>query len=78
MIIKSVARGRWGTLPETHTTWYQPFSEPEMIQSVVNFVLSQPVTGLCTAGDTRLLPLILDACDNFAQLSEAEEEKMIE
>lgn len=43
----------------------------------MNFVLSQPVTGLCTAGDPRLLLPQLDACQQFARLSAAELEALV-
>jgi predicted aldo/keto reductase-like oxidoreductase len=77
MIIKSIARGPWGSLPETNTTWYRPFDQPEDIQKAVNFVLSQPVTGLCTAGDIQLLPLILEACEKFSPFKLAEQEQLV-
>jgi predicted aldo/keto reductase-like oxidoreductase len=77
MIIKAVARGPWGAQEHTHHTWYEPFSRPELIQPAVNFVLSQPVTGLCTAGDPRLLPLQLEACARYARLAAAEQETLI-
>jgi len=35
------------------------------------------VTGPCTAGDTRVLPLVLNACENFSRLSTDEMEEMI-
>jgi aryl-alcohol dehydrogenase-like predicted oxidoreductase len=77
MVIKSVARGPWGAQAHTHATWYAPFSQPESIQPAVNFALSQPVTGVCTAGDPRLLPLQLEACANYSRLSAAEQEALI-
>ena len=77
MIIKSIAKGLWGEQIKTHTTWYQPFTDAEHIQQAVNFALSQDVTGLCTAGDTRLLPLVLRACDRYAAMSESEQEALI-
>lgn len=77
MIIKSITRGPWGDRPHTHTTWYEPFTEAERIQQAVNFALSQPVTGLCTAGDTRVLPLMLDACAKFTPMSTDEQEALI-
>jgi predicted aldo/keto reductase-like oxidoreductase len=78
MIIKSIARGPWGERPQTHNTWYQPFTDAEHIQQAINFVLSQDVTGLCTAGDTRLLPLVLQACDDFTALNVGEQEALIQ
>jgi predicted aldo/keto reductase-like oxidoreductase len=77
MIIKSIARGPWGDHPETHTTWYRPFTEDADIRRAVNFVLSHDVTGLCTAGDTTLLPLVLDACERFEPMTDDEREELI-
>lgn len=77
MIIKSIARGPWGEEKQTSTTWYKPFISANKIQQSVNFVLSQDVTGLCTAGDTHLLPLVLDACERFTPLSLEGQEALI-
>ena len=77
MIIKSITRGPWGEQIKTHNTWYQPFTDAEYIQQAVNFVLSQDITALCTVGDTRLLPLVLRACDAYVALSESEQEALI-
>jgi len=78
MIIKSITKAPWGDRPHTATTWYEPFDQMDEIQRAVNFALSYEVTGLCTAGDTRVLPLILKACQNFTQLNESEREEMIQ
>jgi aryl-alcohol dehydrogenase-like predicted oxidoreductase len=72
MIIKSIARGKWGELEKTNTTWYQPFTGMQEIQNAVNFVLSLPVNGICMAGDTSLIPKILLACENYQKLSESD------
>lgn len=77
MIIKSITRGPWGEQTQTHNTWYQPFTDAEYIQQAVNFVLSQDITALCTVGDTRLLPLVLRACDAYVALSESEQDALI-
>lgn len=77
MIIKSITIRPWGERPKNYNTWYQPFDDLEHIQPAVNFVLSQPVTGLCTAGDIRLLPLVLQACENFTPMTVAEQEALI-
>ena len=77
MIIKSITRGPWGEQTQTHNTWYQPFTDAEYIQQAVNFVLSQDITALCTVGDTRLLPLVLRACDAYVALSESEQKALI-
>ena len=77
MIIKSITRGPWGEQTHTHNTWYEPFTDREHIQQGVNFVLSQDVTGLCTVGDTCLLPLVLEACHNYTVLSESDQRLLI-
>jgi aryl-alcohol dehydrogenase-like predicted oxidoreductase len=77
MIIKSVARGPWGDHPRQQATWYQPFTDIEHIQTAVNFALSQDITGLCTAGDVGVLPLFLQACEQFNPLSQPAQEALI-
>lgn len=78
MVIKTVTKGPWGGKDKTATTWYEPFDQMEEIQRAVNFALSYEVTGLCTAGDTRILPLVLKACENFTSLSQEELEAVIQ
>jgi predicted aldo/keto reductase-like oxidoreductase len=77
MVIKSITKGPWGTKPQTFTTWYEPFSQQDEIQQAVSFVLSQDITGLCTASDTELIPLILQACEKHSSLSKDEQVEMI-
>jgi aryl-alcohol dehydrogenase-like predicted oxidoreductase len=78
MIMKSIARGPWGGhLVGPWTVGYQPWTEPAEIRRAVDFVLSHPVTGLATVGDTRLLPLVLDACAHFAPMDTAQREALI-
>jgi aryl-alcohol dehydrogenase-like predicted oxidoreductase len=78
MVIKTITKGPWGQKKKTATTWYEPFDEITDIQRAVNFALSYDVTGLCTAGDTRILPLMLKACEEFSPMDEAAREAMIE
>jgi aryl-alcohol dehydrogenase-like predicted oxidoreductase len=78
MIIKSITRAPWGDHPKTHTTWYEPFSTPAEIQQAIDFVLSQDVTGICTAGDINVLPLVLQACENFQPMSQEKQEELIQ
>ena len=77
MVIKTITKAPWGERPHTATTWYEPFDKMDEIQKGVNFALSYDVTGLCTAGDTRILPLVLQACKNFSPLSQEGIEEMI-
>jgi aryl-alcohol dehydrogenase-like predicted oxidoreductase len=77
MIIKSITKAPWGERQHTATTWYEPFDQMDEIQKGVNFALSYDVTGICTVGDTRILPMVLRACENFRRLSQEELEQMI-
>ena len=78
MIIKTITKGPWGEKEKTATTWYEPFDQMEEIQGSVNFALSYEVTGLCTAGDTNVLPLVLKACQNYSPLDQSQREAMLQ
>jgi predicted aldo/keto reductase-like oxidoreductase len=78
MAIKTTTKGPWGEKQKTATTWYEPFNQMEEIQLAVNFALSYEVTGLCTAGDTKVLPMVLKACQDYSPLSQLEREAMIQ
>jgi len=63
MFIKALARNLWreGVAP-THATWYEPLDEQRAIDAAVAFALSDTtVTGIATAGDVRLVPMMIDA-----------------
>jgi len=78
MIIKSIAKGLWeDDESKVYNTWYEPFDQPESIQRAVDFVLSQDVTGICTAGDATLLPHVIEACEAFMPMSEEDREALI-
>lgn len=70
MIIKSITKRPWGDREPTHATWYEPFTDPDLIQQAVDYALSHDVTGICTAGDTRVLPHVLKACEQFQPMGE--------
>jgi aryl-alcohol dehydrogenase-like predicted oxidoreductase len=59
--IKAVAKDPWGDRPKTHATWYEPFTDPATIGPAVWFVLSRPVTTLCSVGDVDVLSAVLAA-----------------
>lgn len=63
MFIKAVARNLWRPEPKhRYDTWYEPLDEQATIDAAVAFALSRStVTGLATAGDVRLLPLMIEA-----------------
>lgn len=64
MTIKTLARRAWepDAPPAGFSTWYEPFHAPELVRAALSWVLAQPgVTGVATAGDVRLLPLLVAA-----------------
>ena len=77
MVIKAIAKGPWDDRPHTYTTWYEPFDDQAHVDRCVWFALSQPITGLCSVGDTKLLPLFLDAAERYRPLSPAEQAELI-
>jgi aryl-alcohol dehydrogenase-like predicted oxidoreductase len=78
MAIKYITRGPWGDKHQNYHMWYEPFDDMEMIQKGVNFTLSQEITGVCTAGDYRILPLSLEACKNFKHLNRDEQVALLQ
>lgn len=77
MGIKHITRGPWGEKAKTHNTWYEPFTEKEMIQKAVDFALSQGITGICTPCDVTVTPDVIEACANFTPMSASEQEELI-
>ena len=75
-IIKSVAKDPWDGRPRTHTTWYEPFTDDAIIERAVAFVLSQPVTTLCSVGDVTVLPKVLAAAERFRPLDAVAEREL--
>ena len=60
--IKSIARRRWQPDdPAKRFSWYEPVKDPEVIKTIVYWVLDQPGLFLNTTSDATLLPHILAA-----------------
>ena len=75
MTIKTVSRRNW---PEggdqTYATWYEPYDAQDRITAAVSWVLSHDeVTGIPTAGDVRLLGMLLKAEQDRIPRAEAEQ-----
>jgi aryl-alcohol dehydrogenase-like predicted oxidoreductase len=77
MAIKAVARALWHDRLKTHSSWYQPFDRLEEVEPAVHFSLSQPVSGLCTVSDVKVLPLFLRACESYRQPMPVEEQEAL-
>jgi aryl-alcohol dehydrogenase-like predicted oxidoreductase len=63
MTIKTVSRRNWpdgGDQP--YATWYEPYDDQARVTAAVSWVLARhEVTGIPTAGDVRLLGMLLEA-----------------
>jgi len=70
--IKALARGAWGSKPQTRNTWYEPFETDAEIETAVHWVLNRPGIFLNTAGDPDLLPRVLAAASRFQPTDQAE------
>lgn len=77
MAIKSIQKAPWGERAQVYDTWYEPYTDATDIQRCVNFTLSQGVNGIPTAGDVRLLPKVLAACEQFQPMVKIEQEKLM-
>jgi aryl-alcohol dehydrogenase-like predicted oxidoreductase len=78
MVIKAIAARPWGEKEHKYACWYEPFDTSEMIQNGVDFALSQDgVTGLCTTGDINILPMFLEACQNFTPMNQADQQELV-
>jgi hypothetical protein len=77
MAIKSLTRGPWGDREQRYHTWYEPFDQTAEIEPALRFTLSQPVTGAISAGDARLLAMILDAAERFEPMDAAEQAELL-
>jgi predicted aldo/keto reductase-like oxidoreductase len=74
MTIKTVSRRNWpeGAAP-SHTTWYEPYDDQALITAAVSWVLSHSeVTGIPTAGDVRLLGMLIEAERNRVSPTDGE------
>jgi len=75
MTIKSISRRNWpgDHLTAPYTTWYEPYTDPEPIRAAVSWVLEhKEITGIATAGDVRLLGMIVAAEQDRLPASAAE------
>jgi hypothetical protein len=79
MIIKAASRrNRPEPVEHGYSTWYEPFDDQERIGATVAWVLAHPeVTGIATAGDVRLLPLLIEAERRLPETGVAEAEEVL-
>jgi predicted aldo/keto reductase-like oxidoreductase len=77
MVIKTWARAPWGDRKPQYHTWYEPFDDAEMVEQALRFNLTLPITAVISAGEARLLPLILEAAERFEPMEEFEQEALL-
>ncbi len=58
-----MTRGPWAEKCRIRDTWYEPLEEQVDLDVAVSWVLGQEGLFLNTAGDTKLLPRILEAAE---------------
>jgi aryl-alcohol dehydrogenase-like predicted oxidoreductase len=81
MAIKAIARRNWREdEPKVYSTWYRPLDEQEAITAAVAWVLGTypQITGIATAGETRLLRQMVEAERASAQRTPEEAAQVLE
>ncbi|MFB6189083.1 MAG: aldo/keto reductase [Halapricum sp.] len=82
--IKAFAKGPWpptDELPEDqrpYANWYQPVDTQAEIDERFAFAASKGLTSVVSAGDPKLVAMILDAADRFEPMADAEQRSLIE
>ena len=76
-VLKATAKGPWNGRPPTHNTWYEPFTAQADVDRAVAWVLRQPVTTLCSAGDLALLPAICDAAERYREVDQRQQTALL-
>lgn len=81
MTIKTVSRRNWPQHEghQRYTTWYEPYDDQQRITAAVSWVLAhEEVTGIPTAGDIRLLGMLLTAERDRISPADAESQLSID
>ena len=74
MTIKMIARRNWlEDQQKRYATWYEPFDEQRYISAAISWLLGAhpEVTGLATAGETKLLAKVVQAEKERVSVDEA-------
>ncbi len=77
-LIKTNQRRKWdGDGPHFAATWYEPFTDPDAVKQAVRWALgTQPGAFLNTSGDIHVLPLFLEAANDFTPAMTPSAEQM--
>ena len=82
--IKAFAKGSWpptDELPERdrpYANWYEPVDTPAEIRERFDFAASQDLTSVVSAGDPKLVAMILDAANQYDGMDEAAQRSLVE
>ena len=82
--IKAFAKGSWPStdeLPEADrpfANWYEPVSRPDAIRERFDFAAARGLTSVISAGDPKLVSMILDAADRFDGMDDAAQRALVE
>lgn len=80
--IKAFTKAPWpDKLPEedrSYNTWYEPYDTSEEITAYLRFVLSQGPTIITNACDPELVSMIVDAADDYEEMSTTEQQELVE
>jgi len=74
--IKSIARSRWSGSREGKFSWYEPLTDPAAIGRAVRYVLANERLFLNTTSDATLLPVVLNAVAQAADLGVPTEDEL--
>ncbi|MCW4036870.1 MAG: aldo/keto reductase [Candidatus Bathyarchaeota archaeon] len=75
--MKAFTKRPWPTEERRYNTWYEPWDTQEEIDKGLWFTLSQGVTTAASAADVRLFPMMVDAAERYAELTQREQEELI-
>ena len=71
--IKSLGAAPWGGRAHTHSTWYQPLSDPADVDVAVSWALGRSGIFVISTGDLEILPLVLDAASRWSSTPDDEQ-----
>ena len=75
--MKAFTKRPWQTEERRYNTWYEPWDTQEEIDKGLWFALSQGVTTAASAADVRLFPMMVDAAERYAELTQRGKEDLI-
>ncbi|MBI3979089.1 MAG: aldo/keto reductase [Chloroflexi bacterium] len=77
-VIKALCHGPWGERSREYRTWYEPLDDQATIDRAIAVVLSQPaITSLASAGDWRLVPMVLSAAERYREITDAQKQELV-